>query len=111
MRGVQRQRIYDSEIRAGKRFDYEHAKSLPPDAPNEDGYVTVDQSLLEWARYPSNRVREKAEEWQEYQKRFRTMLEKKSSFPFPLTSTCTAPHPRILTWPLVSNEMRYWLSG
>ena len=63
--------------RAGKRFDYDHAKSLPPDAPNEDGYVKVDQTLLEWARYPSNRVREKAEEWQEYQKRFPAMLEKK----------------------------------
>jgi len=63
--------------RAGKRFDYEHAKSLPPDAPNEDGYVKVDQTLLEWARYPSNRVREKAEEWQEYQKRFPAMPDKK----------------------------------
>jgi alpha-N-arabinofuranosidase len=63
--------------RAGKRFDYEHAKSLPPDAPNEAGYVNVDQTLLEWARYPSNRVRLKAEEWQEYQKRFPAMLEKK----------------------------------
>ena len=63
--------------RAGKRFDYAHAKSLPPDAPNEAGYVTVDQTLLEWARYPSNRVREKAEEWQEYQKRFPAMLDKK----------------------------------
>jgi alpha-N-arabinofuranosidase len=63
--------------RAGKRFDYEHAKSLPPDAPNEDGYVTVDQTLLEWARYPSNRVREKAEEWQEYEKRFPAMLDQK----------------------------------
>ncbi len=63
--------------RAGKRFDYEHAKSLAPDAPNEAGYVNVDQSLLEWARYPSNRVREKAEAWQEYEKRFPAMLDKK----------------------------------
>ncbi len=63
--------------RAGRRFDYEHSKSLPPDAPNEAGYVNVDQTLLEWARYPSNRVREKAEEWQEYQKRFPAMLDKK----------------------------------
>ena len=52
--------------RAGKRFDYERAKSLAPDAPNEAAYVNVDQTLLEWARYPSNRVRLKAEEWQEY---------------------------------------------
>jgi alpha-N-arabinofuranosidase len=38
--------------------------------------VTVDQTLLEWARYPSNRVREKAEEWQEYQTRFPAMIDK-----------------------------------
>jgi alpha-N-arabinofuranosidase len=63
--------------RAGKRFDYEHAKSLAPDAPNEAAYVNVDQTLLEWARYPSNRVRLKAEEWQEYQKRFPAMIDKK----------------------------------
>ena len=63
--------------RAGKRFDYEHAKSLPPDAPNEAGYVNVDQNLLDWARYPSNRVRLKAEEWQEYEKRFPAMIDKK----------------------------------
>ncbi len=63
--------------RAGKRFDYDHAKSLPPDAPNEAGYLNADQTLLEWARYPSNRVRQKAEEWQEYQKRFPAMLDKK----------------------------------
>ncbi len=63
--------------RAGKRFDYAHAKSLGPDAPNEAGYVNVDQTLLEWARYPSNRVREKAEAWQEYEKRFPAMLDKK----------------------------------
>lgn len=63
--------------RAGKRFDYEHAKSIPQDAPNEAGYVNVDQTLLEWARYPSNRVRLKAEEWHEYQKLFPAMLDKK----------------------------------
>jgi alpha-N-arabinofuranosidase len=63
--------------RAGKRFDYAHAKSLAQNAPNEDGYVVVDQTPLEWARYPSNRVRLKAEQWQEYQKRFPAMLDKK----------------------------------
>jgi alpha-N-arabinofuranosidase len=63
--------------RAGKRFDYEHAKSLPPDAPGEAGYVNVDQTLLEWAHYPSNRVLLKADEWKVYQKRFPAMLDKK----------------------------------
>ena len=63
--------------RAGKRFDYDHAKSLAQDAPNEAGYVNVDQTPLEWARYPSNRVRQKAEAWAEYEKRFPAMAEKK----------------------------------
>ena len=63
--------------RAGKRFDYALAKTLPPDAPNEAAYVNVDQSLLEWARYPSNRVRLKADEWKEYQRRFPAMVDKK----------------------------------
>ncbi|MFL6416690.1 MAG: alpha-N-arabinofuranosidase [Bryobacteraceae bacterium] len=63
--------------RAGKRFDYEHAKSLPADAPNEAGYVPVEETLLEWVRHPSNRVAKKAEEWREYEKRFPAMADKK----------------------------------
>jgi alpha-N-arabinofuranosidase len=63
--------------RSGKRFDYEYAKTLPFDAPNEAGYRNVDQTLLEWAHYPSNRVLLKADEWHEYQKRFPAMLDKK----------------------------------
>ncbi len=30
-------------VRAGKRFDYEHAKSIPLDSPIEGGYVNVDE--------------------------------------------------------------------
>jgi alpha-N-arabinofuranosidase len=63
--------------RVGKRFDYEHAKTLPPDAPNEAGYVPVEETQLEWVRHPSNRVRKKAEEWQDYEKRFPVMIDKK----------------------------------
>ncbi len=63
--------------RAGKRFDYAVAKSLPLDAPNEAAYVNVDQSLLDWAHYPSNRVLLKSDEWHEYQKRFPAMIDKK----------------------------------
>jgi alpha-N-arabinofuranosidase len=65
--------------RVGKRFDYEHAKSLPMD-PNinmESGYVNVDETVLEWVRHPANRVHKKAEEWAEYEKRFPAMAEKK----------------------------------
>jgi len=63
--------------RSGKRFDFEYAKTLPPDAPGEAGYRNFDQTLLEWAHYPSNRVLLKADEWHEYQKRFPAMLDKK----------------------------------
>jgi alpha-N-arabinofuranosidase len=64
-------------VRVGKRFDYEHAKSLPMDAPMEAGYVNADETLLEWVRHPANRVHKKAEEWQEYVKRYPAMLDKK----------------------------------
>jgi alpha-N-arabinofuranosidase len=63
--------------RVGKRFDYEHAKSLPADAPTEAGYVPVEETLLEWVRHPADRVHKKAEEWQEYEERFPAMREKK----------------------------------
>ncbi len=33
--------------------------------------------MLEWVRHPSNRVHKKAEEWQEYEKRFPAMVDKK----------------------------------
>jgi alpha-L-arabinofuranosidase len=63
--------------RAGKRFDYNLAKTLPADAGGEAAYVNVDQTLLEWARYPSQRVRLKADEWREYERRFPAMTDKK----------------------------------
>ena len=63
--------------RAGRHYDIERAKSLPPDAPTDDAYVKVDQTPLEWARYPADIVRLKAEEWQGYQQRFPAMVDKK----------------------------------
>jgi alpha-N-arabinofuranosidase len=63
--------------RAGKRFDYERAKSLTADEPAEAGYVPVEETLLEWVRHPANRVHKKAEEWQEYEQRFPVMLDRK----------------------------------
>jgi alpha-N-arabinofuranosidase len=64
-------------VRVGKRFDYEHAKSIPLDSPIEGGYVNADETVLEWIRHPSNRVHKKSEEWQEYVKRYPAMLDKK----------------------------------
>ena len=61
----------------GHHFDVELARKLAPDASNDEGYVKVDQTLQEWARYPANIVRVKAEEWQGYQQRFPAMVSKK----------------------------------
>jgi alpha-N-arabinofuranosidase len=61
----------------GRHFDLEKAKKLPPDAPTADGYDKVDQTPLEYARYPANIVHLKAQEWERYQQRFPDMLKKK----------------------------------
>jgi alpha-N-arabinofuranosidase len=61
----------------GRHFDIERAKSLPPDAPEDDAYVKYDPTTLEFARYAGNVIRRKAEEWQGYQKRFPAMIDKK----------------------------------
>jgi len=63
--------------RVGKYFDYEHAKSLPLNAPTEAGYVDLPETELEFARHPANRVHKKAEEWAEYEKAYPAIDEKK----------------------------------
>lgn len=63
--------------RAGKRFDLEHAKNDPIKPGVETGYVPVDETPLVWMRRPSNRVRLKADAWEEYKRRFPAMLDKK----------------------------------
>ncbi len=60
----------------GHHFDVEVAKKLVGDTSNDQGYVKVDQTLQEWARYPANIVHMKAEEWQGYQQRFPVMVTK-----------------------------------
>jgi alpha-N-arabinofuranosidase len=65
-------------VRPGMRFDYEHAKTLGPDAPIEGGYVPIaNETTLEWVRHPADRVHKKAEEWDEYEQRFPEMVKKK----------------------------------
>ncbi len=63
---------------AGKRYNVEKAKNLPADKPNNDAYDDVEQTTLEYARYPANIVLSKAEEWQGYQQRFPATLQKKT---------------------------------
>lgn len=58
----------------GHRFDVEKAKKLPLDAPTAAGYDPVEQTPLEFARYPANIVHLKAQEWRRYQQRFPQML-------------------------------------
>ena len=61
--------------RSGRHFDLQKAKSLPPDAPTDGGYDNVDQTPLEYARYPANIVQLRAQEWRRYQQRFPAMLD------------------------------------
>jgi alpha-N-arabinofuranosidase len=63
--------------RVGKRFDLQAHKDDPFFKGNDAGYVPVEEPLVDWARRPSNRVREKAEAWEEYKKRFPAMVDKK----------------------------------
>jgi alpha-N-arabinofuranosidase len=63
---------------SGRRFDLEHAKTLPLDAPTDAGYVKVEQTPLEYARYAANVVHRKAEEWEGYQQRYPAMLRSKT---------------------------------
>ncbi|HUY82610.1 MAG TPA: hypothetical protein VMU92_12870 [Acidobacteriaceae bacterium] len=63
--------------RPGRRFDVQKAMHLPLNAPTDDGYVKVDQTPLQYARYPANIVHLKAQEWRGYQKRFPDMVSKK----------------------------------
>lgn len=62
---------------SGRHFNVQKAKTLPPDAPTADGYDKVDQTTLQYARYPANIVHLKAQEWRRYQQRFPQMLDKK----------------------------------
>jgi len=61
----------------GHHWDVEKGKHLGPDAPSDDAYVKINQTLLESARYPADTVRLKAEEYEGYQRRFPKMVEKK----------------------------------
>ena len=62
----------------GVHFDREKAKTLPADANSDQANVKVSQTVQEFARYPANIVRIKAEEWHGYQQRYPAMLDKKT---------------------------------
>jgi alpha-N-arabinofuranosidase len=61
---------------SGKRFDWDAGKD-DPFLYDQNPFIAVDEPLVDWARRPSNRVREKVEAWEEYNKRFPAMKDKK----------------------------------
>jgi alpha-L-arabinofuranosidase len=61
---------------SGRHFDVQKAKQLPLDAPTDAGYDNVDQTTLQYARYPANIVHLQAQAWRRYQQRFPQMLSK-----------------------------------
>ena len=69
----------------GQRFNVEKAKHLPLDAPTDAGYDKVEQTPLEFARYPANIVHLYAQTWRRYQQRFPQL--EKNQFSSPSTST------------------------
>jgi alpha-L-arabinofuranosidase len=62
---------------AGRHYDIDKAKALPPDAPNDGAYDTFTPTTLEFARTAGDVIRRHAEEWEGYQKRFPQMLDRK----------------------------------
>jgi len=60
----------------GRHLDIDKERNLPLDAPTDDAYVKVDQTLLQFARYPADLVHGEAEEWAGYQQRFPAMKQK-----------------------------------
>ena len=62
---------------SGRHFDVEKAKNLALDAPTDAGYDKVEQTPLEYARYPANIVSLRAEEWRRYEQRFPEMARKR----------------------------------
>lgn len=63
--------------RAGMRFDLARARQGLRIDHMEPGYVPAKESVLQWVRAPSDRVRLKAEEWRHYEARFPAMRREK----------------------------------
>jgi alpha-N-arabinofuranosidase len=58
----------------GRHFDIEKARNLPLDAPTDAGYDKIDQTTLEYARYPANIVHLYQQTWRRFQERFPAMV-------------------------------------
>jgi alpha-N-arabinofuranosidase len=96
--------------RAGARWDRERAEKGIKVGRLEAGLVPDDETNLEWVRRPSDRVRLKAEEWQEYEKQFPEMQTKQifmSNDEYAYTGGQTNLK-LALAYAMVVNEMRRW---
>ena len=62
--------------RAGMRFELSRARAGLRLDHMEPGYVAAHETVLQWVRAPSDRVRLKAEQWQAYEQRFPAMRRK-----------------------------------
>ncbi|MGC8520983.1 MAG: alpha-N-arabinofuranosidase [Steroidobacteraceae bacterium] len=62
--------------RAGMRFDLARVRTGVRIDHMEPGYVPAHETVLQWVRAPSDRVRLKAEEWHAYERRFPAMQRK-----------------------------------
>jgi alpha-L-arabinofuranosidase len=60
-----------------RHWNIEKARNLGSDAPSDNAFDKVDQTTLEWVRYPADIVELKSEEWKGYQQRFPAMVDKK----------------------------------
>ena len=93
--------------RAGVRWDRERAEKGIKVGRLEAGYVPDEETVLEWVRRPSDRVRLKGEEWQEYARRFPEM-KAKSIFMSNDEYAYTGGQPNLklaLAYAMVLNEM------
>ncbi len=93
--------------RAGMRFDLERARKGLRIDNMEAGYVPAKESVIQWVRAPSNRVRLKAEEWQQYERRFPAMIRNKTFLSIDEYAYTGAP-PDLklsLAYAMVLNEM------
>jgi alpha-N-arabinofuranosidase len=93
--------------RAGVRWDRERAEKGIKVGRLEAGYVPDEETVLEWVRRPSDRVRLKGEEWQEYERRFPEM-KAKNTFMSNDEYAYTGGQPNLklaLAYAMVFNEM------
>jgi alpha-L-arabinofuranosidase len=91
----------------GKRFDWDAGKDNPF-LYDQNPFTNVTEPLIDTLRRPSNRVREKVEAWDEYNKRFPKMRDKNIFLAIDEWAMGGGPPPSLkiaLSYAMVMNEM------